>query len=242
MERPLELSVGVIHVVRVRLDYSPQRIAELSEFLSDDERKRAARFRFDDPRRQFVTCRSALRRLLGHCCGTPPADVLFQYGPHGKPELARGKLDPTVPQIEFSVSHSGEMGLIAITVDARVGIDIEQWHASVKALRLAERFFSEVESDELRNLPAEKLRAGFYRGWTCKEAYIKATGKGLSLPLDSFCVTMDPDLPVALCSVDNEPDASQRWTISSLDVAQGYAAAVMADQPDCRFDCWDWPY
>ena len=212
----------------------------LNELLTGDERMRADRFRFEEPRRRFVTCRATLRQVLGMCCGVAPVAVPLRYGPHGKPELSFSELDSKVPRMEFSVSHSGGLGLIAVTVGSSVGIDIEECNPAVKILKLAERFFAPAEASELNNLVPEKQLPGFYRGWTCKEAYIKAKGMGLSLSLSSFRVAIDPDRPASLCHVDDQPDEPFRWTIQSLDVAHNYAAAVMVAQPNCCFRCWDW--
>ncbi|WP_157605142.1 4'-phosphopantetheinyl transferase superfamily protein [Schlesneria paludicola] len=241
IEQPLPLLAGLVHIVRVSLDLSPDQVAALSrELLSDDERQKAARYRVDDPRRQFVACRSTLRRLIGEACQIPPRDLQFEYGAHGKPELSQVGWPENVPRIEFSVSHSGQLGLIALTIDSAVGVDIEQRNPRVKALKLADRFFAASESQELVKLPAERLLDGFYKGWTCKEAYIKATGQGLSLSLSSFRVSMDPDHPVALIHVDGQPDAARHWTVQSLAVGDGHSASIMVRQPNCRFQCWAW--
>ena len=238
---PLELSPDLVHVIRVRLDLPFIAAADMNAILSDDERQRAVRFRFDEPRQRFATCRTTLRKLLGSCCGILPNAVPLRYGDHGKPELSFTELEPHLPRIEFSVSHSGDLGLIAITKESAVGIDIEECNPAVKTLRLAQRFFAPPEAAELSQLPPEKQLAGFYRGWTCKEAYIKATGLGMSLSLSSFCVTIDPDQPASLHHVVNQPTEPQRWTIQSGDVAPNYAAAVMVAHPHCRIACWNWP-
>lgn len=241
IEQPLPLLAGLVHVVRIPLDLSSDQVAVLSrEDLSDDERKKADRYRVEDPRRQFVACRSALRRLIGDCYRISPRDLRFEYGSHGKPELSLSGDLGMHPKIEFSVSHSGQLGLIAFTIDAAVGVDLEQRNPRVKALRLAERFFAPSESLELANLPADRLLDGFYKGWTCKEAYIKATGRGLSLSLSSFRVSMDPDQPVALLHVDDQANAALHWTVRSLDVGNEHAASVMVRQPDCEFQLWSW--
>lgn len=236
----LELSPNVVDVVRVRLDLPTEEWTRLTELLTDDERSRAMRFRFDEPRCQFITCRAALRRLLSGCCGLAPTAVPLQYGSHGKPCLAFEGMGSSVPQIEFSVSHSGDFGLIALTIGVPVGIDIEEINPRVETLRLAERFFARAETRELCDLPTDDQTAGFYRGWTCKEAYIKATGRGLSMPLDSFAVTIDPRKPASLRWVDQQPEEPSTWTVRSLDIAPNYAAAVMVAQSECRIRCWDW--
>ena len=241
IQLPLEFSPDVVHVIRIALDIPYEEWNALSRFLSADEKERAARFRFDDPRRRFIVCRSTLRQLLGVSCDIVPNDVRFRYGTHGKPDLSFEEMNAATPPIEFSVSHSGEIGLIAITLNAIVGIDVEEWNSKVNIKGLAERFFSRAEAVELSSLPEHEQMAGFYRGWTCKEAYIKATGRGMSLPLDSFIVTIDPRKHASFCHLDNQPDEPARWTIQSLDVSPGYSGAVMVARPSCRVACWNWP-
>ena len=133
------------------------------------------------------------------------------------------------PRIEFSVSHSADLALIAITSERRVGIDLEQMDTAVRILKLAARFFSPSESAELLGLPECDQLAGFYRGWTCKEAYLKATGFGLSLPLSKFTVSMNPRAPAALREIVDQPDEPHRWRLHSLDASPGFAAAILVE-------------
>ena len=238
---PLELSPDISHVVRVKLDLAHEQWSPLVELLSDEERVRAARFRFDDPRRQFVICRATLRQLLGTLCGVAPQAVSFQYGSRGKPELVTQEVNSSIPQIEFNDSHSGTIGLIAIAVGAPIGIDVEEISPDIKFQQLAERFFAPTEATELTRLRPEKQLDGFYRVWTCKEAYIKAKGDGLSLSLSSFRVAIDPDQPASLCHVDGQPDEPTHWTTASLKVGANHAAAAMVRRPECRIALWDWP-
>lgn len=236
IQLPLKLTTDTVHVVRVDLEINPEEVARLITCLSDDERARAERFKFDEPRARFVACRSALRRVLAACLGIGAAELNFAYGSYGKPELAATHQS----NIQFSVSHSGTLGLIALTLDAPVGVDIEECNRSVKMIRLAERFFAESETDELVNLPLDKQRSGFYRGWTCKEAYMKATGLGMSMPLSSFRVAIDPDRPASLLHVEDQPDEIHRWMIEAIDVDPEYAAAVMVARPGCQVAIWSY--
>jgi 4'-phosphopantetheinyl transferase len=241
IQNQLELSRDIAHVIRVTLDLTHEQWSPLIELLSDEERARADRFRVDEPRRQFIICRATLRQLLGKIGGVRPQAVLFQYGSHGKPELLSHELNSSFQQIEFNVSHSGTIGLIAISVGATIGVDVEVFSPAVKFLQLAERFFAPLETAELKSLKPEKQVNGFYRGWTCKEAYIKARGDGLSLSLASFRVSIDPDRPASLCHVDDQPNEPAKWTTESLKVGENHAAAAMVRRPECRIALWDWP-
>ena len=225
----------------MKLDLVHEQWSPLIKLLSDEERARANRFRFDDPRRQFVICRATLRQILGAIHGVAPQDLSFQYGSRGKPELLFRELNSLVPQIEFNVSHSGTIGLVAMSVGSSIGIDVEEYDPAVKFLQLAERFFAPLEATELKSLPPEKQIDGFYRCWTCKEAYIKALGDGLSHSLASFRVAIDPDQPASLRHVDGQPDEPIKWTTQSLNVGENHAAAVMVHRQECQIAQWDWP-
>ena len=131
--------------------------------------------------------------------------------------------------LEFSVSHSADLALIAITVGRRVGVDIERRDAKVRIHKLATRFFSPQEAAELASLPDSDQLAGFYRGWTCKEAYLKATGLGLSFPLSKFTVALNPHSSASLLEVADLPDEAARWQMHSLNVADDFSAALLSE-------------
>ena len=131
--------------------------------------------------------------------------------------------------IEFGVSHSADLALIAIALGMRVGVDVEQHNAKVRILKLAARFFSPREAAQLASLPECDQLAGFYRGWTSKEAYLKATGFGLSFSLSKFTVGLNPREPVGLLEVVDQPDEATRWRMHSLEVAPGFSAALLVE-------------
>jgi len=233
----LPLAGDIVHVVRLSLCAEPSRIEILRSLLSPDELARADRYKFDEPRRRFVVCRAALRQLLGSCLDCEPASLKFVYGPHGKPMLEPNAVIPTgssllAPRpllVEFGVSHSVDLALIALAVGRRVGADVERCDAKVRIHKLAARFFSPREVAELASLPESDQVAGFYRGWTCKEAYLKATGFGLSFPLSKFTVALNPREPVSLLEVADQPNEAVRWRMHSLDVAADFSAALLVE-------------
>src|SRR5262249_38693376 len=120
--------------------------------------------------------------------------------------------------------------LLAFVRDRQIGIDVEKLRAQTDALKLAEHFFSSQERHELRNLPGEELHAAFFRCWTRKEAYIKAKGEGLSLPLHQFDVSIAPNQTQALLATRPEAKEASRWAISDVSIPLGYAAAVAVEQ------------
>ena len=226
---PLPLSRETVHVVRVELQADDATLDRLKLLLSPDEVARADRFKVPQPRRHFIICRAVLRRLLGSCLNCRPAEVEFEFGPHGKPALKPSSThEPTqTPAIEFNVSHSADQALIAITLGRLVGVDIERMDPAVRILKLAQRFFSPREATELANLPETDQLAGFYRGWTCKESYLKATGFGLSFPLNKFSVSLNPHQPPALIDVIDQPEELDRWKLSVLESLPNFSAAIM---------------
>jgi 4'-phosphopantetheinyl transferase len=197
--------------------------------LSDAERARAARFRFDRDRDRFVACRVALREILGRALRTPPADVHFEYGANGKPALADRRRE-----IEFNVSHRKDVAVIAVTAGRRVGVDVEPLRSVEDSERLAARFFSASEAAALRAVSPESRDEAFLACWTRKEAILKALGAGLSLPLDSFSVSLEPGAPPAILAWRGREAERDLWTLRSWRPAPGYLAAIAVEGADWR--------
>lgn len=158
-----------------------------------------------------------MARILGVAAGR----VEFQYAPKGKPQC---KTDPT---LRFNLSHSGDMAIYAFARNREVGIDIEQ-HREMRDLEaVAKRFFAAGEVDDLMRVPPANRSEAFFRCWTRKEAFIKAIGDGLSLPLNSFRVSLLPDQPASILAA---PAAhSQRWQLADVTPFSGYSAALVAE-------------
>jgi 4'-phosphopantetheinyl transferase len=222
------LGAGEVHVWRVSLDVEPEPFQPL---LSPDERQRAARFHRDVHRRRFVAAHGALRRILGAYLDAAPETLAFEVGEHGKPSL-REPFDREGARVEFNLSHSADLALVAVTRNHPVGVDVERW-SEVEHLELAERFFSSAERDALRSLAhvTELLEAGFFAAWTRKEAYLKATGYGIARGLHHFDVTLAPGVEAALLADRLDAAATQRWTVRSIVPAEGYSGAVVAAAP-----------
>lgn len=227
ISEPLPLSRDAVHVVRVPLQADDDQIALFQSLLSPDESARADRFKVPQPRRHFIVCRATLRRLLAACLNCKPTDVEFEYGLHGKPSLR--SVGGATSRIQFSVSHSADHALIAIAMDRQVGIDLEFQDPAVRILKLAKRFFSPRESAELAGLKESDQLAGFFRCWTCKEAYLKGTGFGLSFSLSKFSVSVDPYQPAKLLEVVDQPEELDRWRLISLHPAAAFSAALLIE-------------
>ena len=219
---------GHVDVWATALDPAPAALARLRGLLSEDEAARAARFHFERDARRFTVARAVLRELLGAYVGVAPRDVRFVYGARDKPALA-SPLDDS--QLQFNVSHSGEIALYAVGLHRRVGVDVEQLRALDDLEGLAARNFSAAECRALFALPPELRAPAFFACWTRKEAYIKAVGDGLAYPLNAFTVSLVPGEAARFVEIEGDPAAAQRWTLQAIDVRSGYEAAVAVDGP-----------
>ena len=236
-EQPPPLTADDVHVWRVALDVGEAVLARLRETLADDERRRAERFHFEKDRRHFTAGRGALRSILAGYLGRRPQDVRFTYTNYGKPLLA----DESGMALRFNLTHSHGLALLAVALGRDVGVDVERVRDNLEGEQLAERFFSPREVAALLALPPALRREAFFHCWTRKEAYIKANGKGLSLPLDQFDVSLHPDEPAALLATHHDPAEAGRWSMRSLAPGDGFAAALAVEGQSWRLWCGHWP-
>ena len=206
------------------IDSQIKRIPEFWDTLPEDERKRARRFRFDRHRERFIVCRGRLREILSDYSNGFPKAIRFRKGPGGKPALNGGN-----PEIRFNLSHSGGHALYAVVYGREVGVDVEVVRPKPKAAALVERFFSTNEKAAFQKLQPHEETAAFLAGWTRKEAYVKALGKGLRFPLDQFDVSMKPGDQNALLRVESAPGEVKRWSLRDIDLGPGFRAALAVD-------------
>lgn len=184
-----------IVVYALALAPSDEVVAALAETLSAEERARAARLVIEHARRQFVVARALLRRVLGAWLGVEALEVQLAQEPRGRPVLGEPHASSG---IRFNLSHSGMHGLLAVARDCVVGCDLEVIRPEVATQDIARRYFAPGEVRRLAALPASERSAAFFRCWTRKEAYLKALGSGLAVPLDAFEVSLAPGDPPAL--------------------------------------------
>ena len=210
-----------IHAWHVALDREQDEIARFESTLSGEEKARADRFHFQNDRSRFVVARGSLRALLGKYLQRSPAALAFSYGQHGKPALAGPEASPG---LSFNVSHSSSLAVYAIARNRNLGIDVEHVRPESAGENIAERYFSAREFSELRKLPPEAKVRGFFNCWTRKEAYLKATGLGLRIPLDSFAVSLAPGQPAQFLE-----GVESCWHLSAYEPVEGYAAAIVHD-------------
>jgi 4'-phosphopantetheinyl transferase len=220
----------------VSLDLPELIINKLLTTLQQDEQRRAARFARPSLQNHFIAGRGALRSILARYLGVKPAEVEFQYSAYGKPRLA-----PTFEAsgLHFNLSHSAEMAMVAIA-DREVGADIERPHPISSMARLVERFFAAEEYDEWQRLSADVQQLGFFQAWTRKEAWLKATGSGLSFPLNQVRVSLAPGEPARFVSIGGDPAQAAAWWLESCEPAPGYLAAIAMRGEPTRIERWQW--
>ena len=213
-----------VDLYRIDLEPPAREIEKLRAQLSDDERARAGRFKFDTHRHRWIAGRGMLRAILSGYVGSAPSSLELQYEAHGKPRLPA---DDAAPRVHFNLSHSSRLALLAVTVDVPVGVDVER----LKPLRdidaVVDRFFSVAERRDFARAQGDEARLeAFYACWTRKEAYLKAIGCGIFQPTDSFDVTLLPGDAPAIVAIEGDGEAARDWSLHALDVAPGYVGAV----------------
>jgi 4'-phosphopantetheinyl transferase len=232
----LTLAPQEVHIWRISLAQVEDTVHRLRALLSPDEIQRADRFYFERDRRRFTVARAAMRQILGHYLGLLPAALVFAYGEKGKPELATAIHQS---ELRFNLSHSGEFALLGVAKEACLGIDIEFINHEFASEEIGERFFSRNEVMRLQAAPRDKKAEAFFSCWTRKEAYIKALGEGLSVPLDSFEVAFG-DLPAALLRVDHLPEEQSRWSMYDIQAVDEYKSALVVEGQGFKLRHWQW--
>ena len=235
---PPVLRAGDVHVWCARLDVPLPVVSALSSMLSGDEQARAARFRSDTHRQRFIVGRAAQRTVLGAYAGIAPDALAFRYSAHGKPSIESS--GEHARRIRFNTSNSGDLAVCAVTAGREIGVDVEVDRAVSDALTLARRFFSPSEYSALVALPPDMMQHAFVTCWTRKEAFIKAVGLGVSMPLGDFDVSFRPDEPAALLATRPDPAAASRWRMHAVDAGAGYVCALVVEGPTAVVRTFEW--
>lgn len=227
-ESSADLAAGQVHVWRSRLTGEVQDRVEL---LSEDERRRASRFRYEIHRARFIEARGLLRRLLGGYLDVDPEEIEFAYADHGKPYLEG-------TDVFFNLSHAGDFAVFAFTRHAKVGIDVEAIDDDLDLRGLARRFFSQAEWVALSSLEANQWPSAFFTIWTRKEAFVKAVGEGLSIPLSDFDVSLSLDPPL-IGAIRCSPAEGRPWSMFDLVLPAGFVGAVVVEADDPKLSIFD---
>ena len=226
------LANNEVHVWRASLECHPSRVSQFAACLSEDERLRANRFRFELDRNRFIAGRGTLRAILGRYLGIAAGAVQFCYSTAGKPGLApvlRGDL-------HFNVTHSNALALYAVS-RSEVGIDVEYVRDISGAEEIAGRFFTSQESAELATVPRAKRMETFLRAWTRKEAGWKARGVGIAAAESQWQIPLD-DAAASLGGGAVNVVESRDWRLHDLTPASGYVAALVSRGPARELSCF----
>lgn len=233
----MTLASAEVHVWLASLEPPDDEVRARAATLDAAERDRAVRYHFARDRRRFVAARGILRAVLGAYLDVSPAGIAFAYGPHGKPYFAPSTAHPP---LQFNVSHSETHALIALARDLELGVDIEYMRPLDDMDAIARTVFSPHERATLAALDGPRRHEAFYACWARKEAYIKAIGRGLSFPLESFDVALPPDEPPRLLAVRGNPTEVTRWRYYPLPPVPGYATALAVESGTVEVKCWQW--
>jgi len=220
-----------VHLWLTWVNEAIAQVSQLRQLLSTDEQARADRFYFERDRHRFTISRARLRQILSQYLHIPAEQIQFCYGTYGKPSLA-GSLANT--GLQFNLAHSGEVVLCGVTCDRQIGVDVEQIRSLAKVQQLAERCLSAQEQDYLAasSCPEET----FFAYWTCKEAYLKAIGSGLTQPMDQIEFTLNPT--VQLLRVLGSSETAKLWSLQLLNFSPDYQAALAVEGQDYQLMCW----
>lgn len=231
----IDSPVSGVQIWSAHLDaLSPAELEELSAVLDAGEQARAARFHFEHDRRHYAASHGLLRQLLSAALEMPAAALVFEQGAHGKPAIS-----PALQRdcaLRFNLSHSAGWAMFAVAWDCEVGVDLEsaaRLNREVDGLAgLAARVLSARELTIWQALPETAREAAFLRAWTRKEAYAKATGRGLFEELIRADVALDAAAPKSSLTLrsSNEGDVMREWVLHDLPAPDGFAAALAVEQ------------
>jgi 4'-phosphopantetheinyl transferase len=225
-----------IHVWRWPIDISDSQVEDFWRMLSPNEREKAGKFFFEKDRMRFIAARGTLRHILGLYLNENPGQIQFDYTAFGKPLL---KSDSNLKKYYFNLSHSENLALFAITGNGSIGIDIEYIRYDVDIESIISRFFSEREILMIQRYIGEKQQEVFFQFWTRKEAFLKATGKGLSFPLENCDVSLVEESKFSQVIIPKESEGEFTLYVKDLEAGSGYKAAIVAGNPDCMLSYWD---
>lgn len=236
-QRQLPLS-DEIHVWEIALTSETEAAPEGSCCLSPDELARAARFHFPHHRARWIAAHRALRQIVSRYVGARPEALQFASNAHGKPALAPAASDR---RVEFNLTHSEDLALLAVAQED-IGIDVEYLRDSCDWDRLADRVFTAQEWSQLERPDDEEDKSHrCYALWTAKEAYIKARGLGMSLPLRKFSVPLPNTNHVAGPVIDTGVGDGRAWYIRGIPTLPGYVAALAYPRSHATLRTFRWP-
>ncbi|WP_088894043.1 4'-phosphopantetheinyl transferase family protein [Leptolyngbya ohadii] len=225
-----QLSAQEVHLWQADLVRPDVELEELTPLLSEDEQQRASRFRFERDRRKYIICRGILRTLLSRYLQRDPIDLTFSYSKYGKPFLNESP-------VSFNLAHSGDRALYAVVLNHAIGVDIEQLRSVEHIKQIVSRYFAPEEQQAFQLLDPAQQQIAFFRGWTAKEAFLKAIGSGLSQSPHQIAVTLLPDQAAKLLSLPAEYFVRE-WQLFQFVPTEGYMGAIVLPQEPLQLRCF----
>jgi len=222
-----------VHLWWADLDVEVHHTNDYYLIISMDEKNRAARYRFQQHRDNFIITHGLLRVILSQYLNTDPRKLCFIYKEFGKPSLDVSFNDSG---LSFNLSHSNGIILYAITCSREIGVDIEYVFDSSCLEEISERFLSPRERKIFCMIPPYRRRQALFEYWTCKEAYIKATGRGHSVPLNQVEVLFLHSNPEIVLASKFRPKGDYIWSLQKIESPQGYIAALAVEGNDFKLN------
>ncbi|VXD21732.1 4'-phosphopantetheinyl transferase HetI [Planktothrix serta PCC 8927] len=227
------LSSESVDVWQTNLKRSLQQIQFYQTILSPDEQKRAQRFKFEKDQQAFIIARGTLRMILSQYLSLSPEQIKFKYTSKGKPSLDQDPLP-----LHFNLSHAYGKAIYAIALDKNIGVDIE-YLRKIEVLSLAKRFFCDSEYQWLNSLSLEEQYTAFFKLWTCKEAYLKATGEGL-VGLQDIEIKTPLSSSWKILQISQNSEIGENWTLQTIETAENYVATLALEGINYQFNTWQW--
>jgi 4'-phosphopantetheinyl transferase len=223
-------------------NYDAAQLTYFETLLDVGERARWQRFRFAEDRERFLVGRAFLRTVLARTLGRDdPAALQFVTATHGKPELAGNDAG----KLHFNLSHTDAMLVLATSARHALGVDVEALTRTVDLLPLAQRYFTQQEYDDLRSMQGSAQRERFFTLWTLKEAWLKACGLGLRVPLDSFSFALSGTQPQIVFGAPHD-DSPERWQLRVFACDEFRIALAVAvdcvEEPPLKVQLREWPF
>lgn len=230
----LEFSTEYIDIWLIDLAEEDKDIFNHQRYLTKDELARAGKYLSGKKSREFIITRSALRNIIGYVLKTNPRQIEFAYTSSGMPLLDSAW---SHTNITFNVSHSHDLAIIAVSIENIIGIDIEKIREDIDYKKLAKRFFSEYEHQQIMEFEDTLRLNAFFATWTRKEALVKATGTGIAYGLNKFDVSVDPDKPAELVDSRWQDECQSNWSLLNIETLPEYKAclAVAGEMPNIRY-------
>jgi 4'-phosphopantetheinyl transferase len=233
--RPLMvLGPGKIHLWLTFYDEIADEslLASYRELLTAEERAREQAFYFARDRRRYLVTRAMVRTVLSRYASIDPKAWLFSANRYGRPEVANVEYEAR--RLSFNISHTHSLIVLGVTERLSLGIDVENIMAREVSIDIADHFFSPNEVREIAMVPACHQQYRFFEYWTFKEAYIKARGMGLSLPLDKFGFYYPREDAVCLAIEPELGDNPSRWRFWQFRPRRQYLVAICAERVDAQ--------